>query len=561
MKSDKQNIFTAKPLFIVNKVNQKNIDNNEFIEHCNREYNEIKNLLGDYHVLYFVDNKPNLNYPNEINYDVRFPNQILDIEMSELLEMVEHNLTVNDITNPEFTKAVPLTDDDDRLTTEKPLVIFDFIVSECDIENIKFTDFCGSHYNYTRLFPDQLKSIYEIGVALENVIFGKDGRVAVIRYYVDPAIYKQTAVVPNKFFEFNTQFMNPQPFKIKRYLKYTFVKKYDDDLNGIKTYSAKLKYFSNIENVDSLDVPKDNAKFWNQIFREGWHCYVDSTFIPGNNSDGCEKYDFIFDLQTFENEMDDRIFKWFMQLNPQFAHYKIDKKFLVPKASIIDSPMEIKDLEKDLIVLSMPPNAQYNTKDYPYIIVEYMEKDFEGNNRLEFLRPKVTNKINYDDIMHYGIVEARSSIKDINTITVNLNEYIFGVSEKFDEFLRRHDILWRNMLGPVYRNNECIGSNTVRRLYESVFNKQYIKLVMTGYGHNTKFEFTDFCEITGLDEVLMPADSELFKVHFTVNQISDNHTIILFDPTRYIFGSRHFIDSFIGHYATVKKLEQITKNL
>lgn len=87
--------FTAKPLFIVNKINQSNQDKNEFKERCQQEYETLLEILDDYHVLYFVENEPNPNWSNINNYDVKYPNKIPDIAMSELLELVEQNLSVD----------------------------------------------------------------------------------------------------------------------------------------------------------------------------------------------------------------------------------------------------------------------------------------------------------------------------------------------------------------------------------------------------------------------------------------------------------------------------------
>ena len=52
-------------------------------------------ILDDYHVLYFTETEPNPNWPNINNYDVKYPNKIPDITMSELLELVEQNLSVD----------------------------------------------------------------------------------------------------------------------------------------------------------------------------------------------------------------------------------------------------------------------------------------------------------------------------------------------------------------------------------------------------------------------------------------------------------------------------------
>ena len=68
---------------------------NVFREQCQNEYNTLVEILDDYHVLYFIDAEPNPNWPNINNYDVKYPNKIPDITMSELLELVEQNLSVD----------------------------------------------------------------------------------------------------------------------------------------------------------------------------------------------------------------------------------------------------------------------------------------------------------------------------------------------------------------------------------------------------------------------------------------------------------------------------------
>lgn len=94
-KQNEQREITTKPIFIVNKVNQKSEEINNFMEQCQYEYETLVSTLDDYHVLYFVEAEPNPNWANINNYDVKYPNKIPDIAMSELLELVEQNLSVD----------------------------------------------------------------------------------------------------------------------------------------------------------------------------------------------------------------------------------------------------------------------------------------------------------------------------------------------------------------------------------------------------------------------------------------------------------------------------------
>lgn len=82
-----------KPLFIVKRSNNLDATPNEFLNICKHEYTELSETLYDYHVLYLISNDPN----KEFEIDVRYPNQVPDIAMSEILKIVEETQGFDDL--------------------------------------------------------------------------------------------------------------------------------------------------------------------------------------------------------------------------------------------------------------------------------------------------------------------------------------------------------------------------------------------------------------------------------------------------------------------------------
>lgn len=82
-----------KPLFIVKRSNNLNLEQEIFLIACKSEYHKLVESLYDYHVLYLISNDPN----KEFEIDVRYPNQVPDIAMSEILKIVEETQGFDDL--------------------------------------------------------------------------------------------------------------------------------------------------------------------------------------------------------------------------------------------------------------------------------------------------------------------------------------------------------------------------------------------------------------------------------------------------------------------------------
>ena len=92
--SSKELIGTPpKPLFIIKRSNNINLEHEIFLIACKSEYHKLVETLYDYHVLYLIST----DIDTEFEIDVRYPNQVPDIEMSEILKIVEETQGFDDL--------------------------------------------------------------------------------------------------------------------------------------------------------------------------------------------------------------------------------------------------------------------------------------------------------------------------------------------------------------------------------------------------------------------------------------------------------------------------------
>lgn len=403
--SNKQhNTFKAKPIFILNKVNQFNIDREEFLEKSKEEYKQLKQTLNDYHVLFFVDNKPNDKFALEYNYDVKYPDSIPDINMSELLDLVEHNLGVDSLIE-QLTKVKP-----NNYKYINRYISFEFLFNQTNLKQLKFDDFLPTEFDIN-LVPIDLDSFKINRYGFETKTLHNTN----ILYIVDLMNYKNSSNIINKYIEFNFDKLftedSKTPIEVKRFVVFDFIKK--PFVDYMSTSIDWDKYILNIESIDELILPddKESQYIYVQLKENGYWKSMNVYIGKPNEIESIIRI--IIDLESQRKVYTDILLKKFKTLYPEF--------FIIDESKI-DIPENFKEMGRILqFDYVIDKKLTFENQDIP--ASDYFKNVTDSKN--------IDNVqvLNYDkfthDLAQYGYYTEYSITNKIETTKFIIDMYVF----------------------------------------------------------------------------------------------------------------------------------------
>ena len=300
--------FTAKPLFIVNKINQTDQDKSRFREKCQEEYNSLVEILDDYHVLYFVEAEPNPNWSNINNYDVKYPNKIPDIAMSELLELVEQNLSVDSLL--EKLQIIKQDHNEKDIFNVVSFIQSDFVPNPLVHNGInKYRNIETSNTNFENINPVEGTNYYKLkNDGWVGYFVDKGSTPPSIQFIVNLDLYE---IGTNKnidaFLSTNLKYIKQKPTKPKyQYVVFNFLMAESEPTNEKFTnFFGSHVYIFPLEEQVAKEIQTIGYK-------------VETITFDQNNNPAILRY--VVDVNIYKDSVP--VINKFFEFNPQFKNTK-----------------------------------------------------------------------------------------------------------------------------------------------------------------------------------------------------------------------------------------------